>query len=144
MIVFHGSYCQITVADLTFSREKLDFGKGFYVTPIQNQAERWSKRFLRIGKEAVLNTYELNDILWKSSDFNVKQFDTLYLQYDIVTGGVANDNIFATLDAYFAGYMSKDMALDKLKFEKPNHQICILNQKILNDYLIFKESINLG
>lgn len=144
MIVFHGSYCQITVADLTFSREKLDFGKGFYVTPIQNQAERWSKRFLRIGKEAVLNTYELNDILWKSSDFNVKQFESLYLQYDIVTGGVANDNIFATLDAYFAGYMSKDMALDKLKFEKPNHQICILNQKILNDYLIFKESINLG
>lgn len=160
MIVFHGSYCQITAADLTFSREKLDFGKGFYVTPIQNQAERWSKRFLRIGKEAVLNIYELDDTILKSFDFNIKQFetydeewldfifacrkgDTIYLQYDIVTGGVANDNIFATLDAYFAGYMSKDMALDKLKFEKPNHQICILNQKILNDYLTFAESINL-
>lgn len=159
MIVYHGSYCQITAADLTFSREKLDFGKGFYVTPMQSQAERWSKRFLRMGREAVLNIYELDDAIWVSSDLRIKQFEsyseewldfifacrkgeTSYQQYDIVAGGVANDNIFATLDAYFAGYMSKDMALEKLKFEQPNHQICILNQNILDDYLKFKESIN--
>lgn len=159
MIVYHGSYCRIEVPDLSFSREKLDFGKGFYVTPMQVQAERWSKRFLRMGKEAILNVYELDDSVLESSDFQVKQFasyneewldyifacrkgETVYLQYD-VTGGVANDNIFATLDSFFAGYMSKEMALEKLKFEKPNHQICIVNQEVLNDYLLFKESINI-
>ena len=56
---------------------------------------------------------------------------------------MANDNVFATLDAYFSGYMSKDFALDRLKYEKPNHQICILNDAILEQYLVFKEAIDL-
>ncbi|RGY94107.1 DUF3990 domain-containing protein [Parabacteroides sp. AM58-2XD] len=42
MIVYHGSYCRVKRPELTFSREKLDFGKGFYITPIREQAERWS------------------------------------------------------------------------------------------------------
>ena len=55
-----------------------------------------------------------------------------------------NDKIFATIDSYFSGYMSKEMALEKLKFEKPNHQICILNQEALNMHLHFKEAIKLN
>ena len=35
MIVYHGSYCRVERPELTFSREKLDFGKGFYITPIR-------------------------------------------------------------------------------------------------------------
>lgn len=40
MIVYHGSYCRVERPELTFSRKKLDFGKGFYITPIREQAER--------------------------------------------------------------------------------------------------------
>ena len=61
MIVYHGSYCRVERPELTFSREKLDFGKGFYITPIREQAERWSKRFLRARKAAILNVYELDE-----------------------------------------------------------------------------------
>ncbi|WP_305257564.1 DUF3990 domain-containing protein [Parabacteroides goldsteinii] len=160
MIVYHGSYCSVERPELTFSWEKLDFGKGFYITPIREQAERWSKRFLRARKAAILNVYELDENLLKSSGFKVKTFtaydeewldfiftcrkgETIYLQYDVIIGGVANDNVFATLDAYFSGYMSKDIALDRLKYEKPNHQICILNDAILEQYLVFKEAIDL-
>ncbi len=74
MIVYHGSYCTVDKPELTFSREKLDFGKGFYITPIREQAERWSKRFLRARKTAILNVYELNESLLKSSDYRVKTF----------------------------------------------------------------------
>lgn len=53
MIVYHGSYCKIERPLLSFSREKLDFGKGFYLTPIREQAERWCRRFARLNKEAI-------------------------------------------------------------------------------------------
>ena len=154
MIVYHGSYCKIERPLLSFSREKLDFGKGFYLTPIREQAERWCRRFTRLNKEAILNVYELEDEVdarvknfssydeeWLDYIFACRNGEDIYKQYDIVIGGVANDNVFATLDAYFAGYMDKEMALKKLKYEKPNQQICILDQVILERYLSFKEAI---
>ena len=41
-----------------------------------------------------------------------------------VVGGIANDKIFRTLDLYFSGEITKDEALKRLKFEKPNNQYC--------------------
>lgn len=38
MKVYHGSYCLVEDPDISFSREALDFGKGFYVTNIKEQA----------------------------------------------------------------------------------------------------------
>lgn len=35
MIVYHGSYCEIKYPNIKFSRDALDFGKGFYVTSIE-------------------------------------------------------------------------------------------------------------
>jgi hypothetical protein len=35
MILYHGSYVVIEKPELKFSREKLDFGRGFYTTPFQ-------------------------------------------------------------------------------------------------------------
>lgn len=81
---------------------------------------------------------------WLDYIFACRQGKDMYKQYDVVTGGIANDKIFATIDSYFSGYMSKEMALEKLKFEKPNHQICILTQEALNMYLHFKEAIKLN
>ncbi len=161
MIVFHGSYCEIEHPDLSFSREKLDFGKGFYLTPLKEQAERWCTRYVRIGKTGYVNVYEMDEYIFSAAHLRIKTFTEyneewldyifacrqgkdIYKQYDVVTGGIANDKIFATIDSYFSGYMSKEMALEKLKFEKPNHQICILTQEALNMYLHFKEAIKLN
>ena len=38
MIVYHGSYLAIQTPDLDHSRENVDFGRGFYTTPIYVQA----------------------------------------------------------------------------------------------------------
>lgn len=43
-----------------FSREALDFGKGFYVTEIKEQAINWTNKFKRRGKNGYLNIYELD------------------------------------------------------------------------------------
>lgn len=44
MILYHGSDCVVKSPDTLHSSERLDFGKGFYATSVQFQAERWAKR----------------------------------------------------------------------------------------------------
>lgn len=50
MILYHGSYLEISVPDLLHSRPNVDFGKGFYVTSIYEQAVKWCGKFRRRGK----------------------------------------------------------------------------------------------
>ena len=57
--------------------------------------------------------------------------------FDAVEGGVANDRIFRTVELYFAEEISKEDALKRLKYEKPNHQICLLNQRLIDKYLTY-------
>jgi hypothetical protein len=47
MILYHGSYLAVEKPYIIFSRDNVDFGKGFYTTPIREQAVRWSERFKR-------------------------------------------------------------------------------------------------
>lgn len=44
MIVFHGSTEVVEKPDIRHSYRRLDFGIGFYVTTIREQAERWARR----------------------------------------------------------------------------------------------------
>ena len=57
--------------------------------------------------------------------------------YDAVAGGIANDKVFNTIDLFFAGIISKAEALGRLKFEVPNHQLCILNENLIRKHLHF-------
>ena len=44
MIVFHGSIEIVKSPDVLHSYRSLDFGKGFYVTTVEEQAVRWARR----------------------------------------------------------------------------------------------------
>ena len=151
MRLYHASTLCIEKPNVLHSRDKLDFGRGFYMTSIREQAVRYAERFTRRGKDAFINEYELDDV---TPDFTIKSFpyyDEEWLDYvticrkgeippqtyDAVSGGVANDKVFNTVDLYFAGVISKDEALGRLKFEKPNHQLCILNGRMLDCHLHF-------
>lgn len=151
--VYHTSDIIIHNPDVLHSRQYLDFGRGFYVTTLKEQAEKYSARIRIRGNNPVLNIYELNvDV----SAFKYKRFDKYdeewldYVaacrdgrtveQFDIIEGGIANDKVFDTVDLYFSGRMSKDDALRKLAFTKPNWQICISSQLILDNSLKFINS----
>lgn len=151
MRIYHASTSCIEKPDVLHSREKLDFGKGFYLTIFREQAIRYAERFTRRGKVAYINEYELDE---ETPGFVIKSFPTYNEEwldyvaacrkgyqppqnYDAVSGGVANDKVFNTVDLYFAGVISKDEALGRLKYEKPNHQLCILNAQMLNQHLHF-------
>ena len=51
--------------------------------------------------------------------------------YDLVFGGVANDKVFNTVELYFDGLIDKAEALKRLRYEKPNLQICFRTEKAL-------------
>ena len=154
--VYHGSYLEIRKPDIAFSRQTLDFGKGFYVTPLREQAVRWALRWQRRGKTAIVSTYSFDDSSGALAGLRVKDFpeyDSSCLHfimanrngqtpdsYDIIRGGVANDKVFNTLELFFDGLISEEEALGRLKFEKPNHQICIRRQDLMDRLLTFQSS----
>lgn len=63
MEVYHASNCIIEKPDTLHSRQFLDFGPGFYITTMYDQAEKYAARFVRRGKQAFINTYALLDDL---------------------------------------------------------------------------------
>ena len=81
MILYHGSFLEIAKPDLVHSRPNVDFGRGFYVTPLYEQATKWCGKFKRRGKDST--------------------------DYDLVVGGVANDKVFNTVELFFDGLIDK-------------------------------------
>ena len=57
--------------------------------------------------------------------------------YDYVEGGVANDRVVDTVNLYMTGLMDIDTALSRLARYQPNNQICLLNQKLIDKYLVY-------
>ncbi len=153
MIVYHSSAVVVDNPDIFHSRRYLDFGKGFYLTTIYEQAVRYAERFLRRGRTAWVNYYSLSFSFedWKIKSFH--SYDSEWLDfvskcrsgndstdYDMIIGGIANDRVILTLDRYFAGELTQDQALGLLKFEKPNIQYCIRSEKMLNECLTYIKS----
>lgn len=66
MRVYHASMVRVEHPDVFHSRKFLDFGQVFYITTLREQAIKYAQRFLRRGKEAWLNVYELDEQLVNS------------------------------------------------------------------------------
>lgn len=159
MKVYHGSTSVIETPLTHVGRSNLDFGKGFYITPFKEQAVLWACRPANREKEHWLNVYEMNYSAIMS-DFNTKIFPAYneewldfildsrqggdkWKAYDFIEGGIANDRIFNTIELFTAHLITKEVALSRLAYEKPNEQICILNQQIIDRCMSFVESIKL-
>lgn len=54
MKLYHSSNVIVESPDTLHSRNYLDFGRGFYLTSLYNQAVRYAQRFKRRGQQAWL------------------------------------------------------------------------------------------
>lgn len=154
IIVYHGSILEVKKPDVSFSKDYLDFGKGFYVTTFKKQAERWAfRRGLRTGKDAIVNVYTLDESFKQSKVLTFKDDETwldficacrrgdiCYKQYDIIIGNIADDDVFKSIDMYFRGVWDKKRTIEELKYYKINDQIAFINQLALDKYLFFIKS----
>ena len=155
MIVYHGSVSIIENPSVDYSKKYLDFGVGFYITTDKKQAENWAKRkAVRVNKKSIVNVYKLTDylkeyknLLFKDEDSawldyvaNCRSGSDIYKKYDYVSGSVANDDVYLTVDMYVRGIWDKDRALSEIKYYQTSHQICLINQELVNNELEFDKS----
>ena len=150
MILYHGSNVDIQNISLSACRPYKDFGRGFYLTDIPEQAERMAERVARIyGGEPVLNIYEIDDSFLDSSSLRIKNFgeettedwarfvmnnrnrgfenysDPLCnfdSKYDIVIGPVADDNMAMLFRQYEEEVIDFDTLLKGLIYKKTSSQ----------------------
>ena len=161
LTLYHGSQLAVPQPKTKAGRQNLDFGPGFYLTKIRKQAEDWAVVMAgRKGRnaEAVLNIFQFDMDKAVSNGVRKKSFLTYDLEwldyvvacrrgkdysdeYDIVEGGVANDNVIDTVEDYEKGIITAEQALGQLRYKNVNHQLCILNQVVIDKYLKFVESI---
>lgn len=142
MILYHGSNTPIEKIDLEKCRPYKDFGKGFYTTDIEGQAQRMAARTANMfGGTPAITSYEfdlqeaingglkvkifdLPDVEWAAfvmanRDFNVGQ---PCHEYDIVIGPVADDKIARLLRMYTEDFISQEELLRKLTFAEVTSQ----------------------
>ena len=136
MILYHGSFLEIAQPDLVHSRSNVDFGRGFYVTPLYEQAAKWCGKFKRRGKEGIISKYEYDES--RESELKVLKFDAyseewldfivdcrrgIAHSYDIVEGPMADDTIYNYIQNYIDGKISRAAFWELAKFNHPTHQI---------------------
>lgn len=121
MILYHGTNLDIQAIDLALCRPYKDFGKGFYVTDLLEQAQKMAKRVAKIyGGLPTVNIYEINNHFMRNTHLNIKDFGNIPSEswalfvmnnrdkhftdfksehcnfdckYDIVSGPIANDDM---------------------------------------------------
>ena len=154
MKVYHGSVLEVRFPLAKIGRPNLDFGQGFYVTDICKQAEDWAERIgLRTLRNPLLNIYELDmDTIkakyryLKFADYDKEWLDFIvasrggqkpWMEYDLVEGGVANDRVIDTIEAYMVGNINLEKALGELSKHRPNNQLCLISQALIDECLHF-------
>ena len=160
LIVYHGGTEKVEFPICKFCRRNLDFGQGFYLTNIKEQAEacaaiiaRWKGRnvkpvvsVFRFDEEharldgvryKIFPSYDLD---WLDFVVDCRRGKDYSSKYDVIEGGVANDNVIDTVEDYEKGIITAEQALGQLQYKKVNHQLCILSQSVIDHYLQVIES----
>lgn len=155
MILFHGSSEIVKCPDILHSYRALDFGKGFYVTSVREQAERWARRKADlVGGKAIVNQYQMSD---DTTGLRVKSFSEdlaewidfvcdcrdgkpVYQQFDLIIGKVANDKVFRVVDMYHSGIWDRERALLEIRAYPNYDQIAFISQDAINQLLTFDRS----
>lgn len=156
--VYHAGTDVVQTPDCKAGRKNLDFGQGFYLTDIYDQALNFARSKSTDRKcPGIINVYLLDKaaLLQDAESLIFDKYDDAWLEfivacragkdvwtgYDYVEGGVADDRVINTVNLYIQGYISKERALQNLRYLKPNNQICIINQILLDRHLKFTNSL---
>ncbi|MHC6201669.1 DUF3990 domain-containing protein [Breznakiellaceae bacterium SP9] len=155
LILYHGSNLNFDVVDLSKSKDKRDFGRGFYTTTLREQAEDWAKvlfdRYkgdgviiykmeLELAGNLSVKNYEGLSEEWLLMVKNNRTLGGIQHDFDIVQGPVANDRTARTIALYIAGIINANEAIERLQFNRINDQVslhtfaALSNLKILRKY----------
>ena len=159
MQLYHGSNTNIINIQLSICRPYKDFGRGFYLTDIKEQAQNMAKRVVKLyGGVPFVNVYEFDETFLDDSALNIKQFERFPTEewaefimnnrnrqfndpsnilcnhdnkYDIVIGPVANDDISALFRQFTDGLISKQILVQNLTYRELTSQYSFHTEKAI-------------
>jgi hypothetical protein len=140
LTLYHGSNAAFDSVDLEKSKDRRDFGRGFYLTSLKQQAIDWALTMKRrfASESCYVYTFEFK----VDSSLKIKPFTGLTVEwlefvklnrtlggtqhsFDVVSGPVANDDTFRTIALYIEGDYTAEQAIEKLRHAHPNNQVSL-------------------
>lgn len=152
MKLYHGSNQPIHNIDLSKGKKYKDFGQGFYITHLPEQAVYWSKRISdRFGGIATVTEFEFDMDTALAEGLNVKIFEkpdkewALFVManrkqsgedfshdYDIVIGPVADDRMARLFGLYDMEIIDLYAVVAGLIYKDLNSQYFFATERALN------------
>lgn len=146
MKLYHGSLEIVRTPEIRIPSRTLDYGKGFYTTTSFEQADAWTRRKMKEerSQKGWINIYEynlqeakaLNTIFfsepteeWLDFVMHNRIEKDFHHTYDIVSGPVANDRVYAAFALYEGGILNKQELIAELK-----------TYKLVDQYLFHSEA----
>lgn len=141
MILYHGTYTDFKEIDLEKCHPFKDFGRGFYLTDIKEQAVKMAEKKARLYNGIpIIQTYVFDESNLTGNALNIKRFaapnrewaefiyknrsrsENFHHDFDLVTGPIANDGVAYLLDRYEEGFITLDELAKELEFRELNNQ----------------------
>ena len=140
LTLYHGSNHNFDEVDLSKSKDRRDFGRGFYTTTLREQAEDWAEALFDRYKGDGIFIYEME--LELTEGLSIQKYEGLSEEwllmvqknrtlggiqhtFDIVQGPVANDKTARTIALYIAGIIHANEAIERLQFNQVNNQVSL-------------------
>ena len=158
--LFHGSNVLVSKPEIRKSDKTLDFGTGFYTTSSFEQAKKWAVNKTNREKNGnpIVSVFTVPDNFLLDKTYSIMNFEkadekwldfvianrtnpTFTFDYDIVKGAVANDRVYASLNAFESGFMDKETLLKELRTWVYIDQILFHTEKALT-LLSFQKEIH--
>lgn len=162
VILYHGSFENVSKPDLSKCKTGKDFGRGFYLTTDKNQAKAFVRTTIRkkiLSKEIPADVkagYVSSFVFHSSSELNVFEFRKAdknwlhcvcahriqgkfpevfsdYIKYDVIIGKIANDKTNPVITLYLAGGFGETGS------KNADRMACrLLLPEVLTDQLCFR------
>lgn len=158
MRLYHGSNIEIKSVDLKKCRPYKDFGQGFYLTTLKQQALRMAKRVSRIyGGMPIITVYEFAEKALDAEGIKVKLFESvneewamfvinnrnrrfssisslecnLDKKYDIVIGPIADDDLALLFRQFSNGWIGVDALVKGMEYKELTDQYSFHTERAL-------------
>ena len=159
MKLYHGSNIVISSINLAMCRPYKDFGKGFYLTDLKEQAKNMAIRVSKIyGGDPVVNTFEIDDDFREQPGITIKDFGIYTTEswakfvmnnrkrtftnvenvlcnkdnkYDIVIGRVADDDMTLLFQQYEHQLIDFDTLLKGMTYRKTSSKYSFHTEKAI-------------
>lgn len=148
IILYHGNNVEVREPRLLKVQRELDFGKGFYTTSDLEQAAKWARRTaLRLHrKDSYISVYEVDetemghlrmlrfnapDVEWLRFVVRNRKGEPIPVDWDIVSGPVADDRTASVIDLYLDGMYDEEETIKRLLPQKLKDQYTFKTEEAL-------------